>query len=766
MNFRKFRGLLTLSFGLLLMATSALPAYALNYSQIATQGKVLGDSTNGFYPYPTGTLVNDSGTVYFISGTTKVPFTNWQAFIGLGYKAKNIVDGDLTNYSLASSYTINTANTTHPWGSWLIYKGTVYYSTQDGLIGVPSAQVFISNGGDWTYIVKANSYDIAALNTNPNLQLLAVNDSRITTTPTYQIPANPPSGPTNQNNNFSFSASLSSLQSPINVVAGTVNQHIASFDLSVGNAASNVILNSVGIQTASSNVAGNFQNLKVYINGSLFGTAVQNPSNNTSYTFYFQSGGVTLAPSQLTSLEVYADVSANASISQSIVSLDSTRTYVQTGDYSLTGSAITQLPTSVTGQTVQTATNAIKISTITMPNGVVGQTYAGTIGWLAQNISPSANITISISNSSALPFIPGLTLSPNGISGAPGAPIVISGLTNATGQGQLSIGGVPTQTGTYTFTVSVQENQNNTNDTKTITMNVLPATTNSNIGLSLSGGNTLSVSANNSNQIIGTFVFANNSPTDTVNLNSLTVQMANSNITGNFQNLKVFVAGVQLWASQSTATISSGSTYTFSASSPAGGVPLRINPQTSVLITVNADLPFIVNAFNSQSLLSITGITGNWQSSGQVTPQVASLAGQTVTVQGATAATQHPDSIQISNITMPNGIVGQPYVGAISWSAPNIYPTTDITAIIDRVGNTNYPYPYFPNGLTLSPNCLAGAPGSSCVFSGLRNNSNGQGQISVGGIPTQAGTYTFTVTFRESQNNTTDTRTVTMTITP
>jgi hypothetical protein len=35
-----------------------------------------------FNPYPTGTLVNDSGTIYFISGSVKVPFTNWGAFSG------------------------------------------------------------------------------------------------------------------------------------------------------------------------------------------------------------------------------------------------------------------------------------------------------------------------------------------------------------------------------------------------------------------------------------------------------------------------------------------------------------------------------------------------------------------------------------------------------------------------------------------------------------------------------------------------------------
>ncbi len=138
-----------------------------------------GGDTPSFYPYPSGSLINDNGTIYFISGHTKVPFTNWQAFDGLGYLLKNVVAGDLTNYVRATNYLITTANATHPWGSWVIHNGTVYYSSQDGLIGVPSAQVFTSNGGNWNLLVKANSYDVEVLNANPNLPVLELNDPRV-----------------------------------------------------------------------------------------------------------------------------------------------------------------------------------------------------------------------------------------------------------------------------------------------------------------------------------------------------------------------------------------------------------------------------------------------------------------------------------------------------------------------------------------------------------------------------------------------------------
>lgn len=136
-------------------------------------------SASNSYPYPSGGLVNDGGTIYFISGTTKVPFTNWQAFVGLGYSARNVVNGDLSSYAPASSYFITTANAAHPWGSWVLYNRTIYYAHETGLVGVSNWDVFLNNSGNAKYIVKANSYDIQALNANPNLPVLTINDPRV-----------------------------------------------------------------------------------------------------------------------------------------------------------------------------------------------------------------------------------------------------------------------------------------------------------------------------------------------------------------------------------------------------------------------------------------------------------------------------------------------------------------------------------------------------------------------------------------------------------
>jgi len=131
------------------------------------------------YPYPSGSLVNDSGTIYAIRGTTKIPFTNWQAFVGLGYSTSNVVSGNLSAYIPSTSYFITSASADHPWGSWLLYGKTIYYSTQAGMIPVASWDTFVNNGGQSKFIVRANVADISIIKNN-TLPVMQLNDSRVT----------------------------------------------------------------------------------------------------------------------------------------------------------------------------------------------------------------------------------------------------------------------------------------------------------------------------------------------------------------------------------------------------------------------------------------------------------------------------------------------------------------------------------------------------------------------------------------------------------
>lgn len=129
--------------------------------------------------YPTGSLINDSGTIYLIVGKNKLPFTNFGAFKGLGYSLKNVTAADSSAYGLSQNYQITSSKDSHPWSSWLLNKGTIYYSHETGLIGVADYNTFLANGGKKTLILPANSADLAILKNNPNLPVLQTNDPRI-----------------------------------------------------------------------------------------------------------------------------------------------------------------------------------------------------------------------------------------------------------------------------------------------------------------------------------------------------------------------------------------------------------------------------------------------------------------------------------------------------------------------------------------------------------------------------------------------------------
>jgi hypothetical protein len=169
----KLKAAIFLSFLLFLPSSMVL---ALDYSAISATVPVAIPSAGA---YSTGSLVNDSGTIYFIYGNAKIPFTNWQAFTGLGYSIKNVVNGNTSAYPLVQGYVLGSDEQDHPWGSWLLYNGTVYYYDQDGLIPVPSPEVFISNGGNWDLVLPANQYDLAVLTKHPNPPPLTDNDSRL-----------------------------------------------------------------------------------------------------------------------------------------------------------------------------------------------------------------------------------------------------------------------------------------------------------------------------------------------------------------------------------------------------------------------------------------------------------------------------------------------------------------------------------------------------------------------------------------------------------
>lgn len=135
-------------------------------------------STPAQLPYASNSLINDNGTIYLIIGPAKIPFTSLSVFTTLGYSLKQVQRGSTGQYRLPnSSYLLNSPSMAHPWGAWVLHNRTVYYVHENGLIPVPTWDIFLQNGGKAEQIVKANSADIAEI--KPGVPLLTLNDNRV-----------------------------------------------------------------------------------------------------------------------------------------------------------------------------------------------------------------------------------------------------------------------------------------------------------------------------------------------------------------------------------------------------------------------------------------------------------------------------------------------------------------------------------------------------------------------------------------------------------
>lgn len=139
-------------------------------SQVSeTDANVLGVSTLN-----NGQLVSDGKTIYITYKNTKAGFASLKTFSGLGYNLSKVTTIDTSSMPDAG-YVISTASVSHPYGSWIISKGTIYFVHELGLIPVADFQTFLDNGGNTNTVVKANTYDMQL----PMLNLMQDNDSRL-----------------------------------------------------------------------------------------------------------------------------------------------------------------------------------------------------------------------------------------------------------------------------------------------------------------------------------------------------------------------------------------------------------------------------------------------------------------------------------------------------------------------------------------------------------------------------------------------------------
>lgn len=120
----------------------------------ASDDDLKGDRT--LMPYAPGSLVNDHGTVYVTSNNQRFGIPSLQTFSNLGYKWESVINGD-ASYMMSGG--LVTAGAHLP-GALINQNGTIYYITYLGKEGFPSMDVFNSWGFKLGQIVAANQDDI------------------------------------------------------------------------------------------------------------------------------------------------------------------------------------------------------------------------------------------------------------------------------------------------------------------------------------------------------------------------------------------------------------------------------------------------------------------------------------------------------------------------------------------------------------------------------------------------------------------------------
>jgi len=115
-------------------------------------------SINGLMPYADGNLVNDQGTIYVISNGIKHGIASASVFLFLGYNWGSVVSGGT---SFMQSGPVISSVSAHMPGTLINQNGTVYYISAYGKEGFPSMAVFNSWGFNLKNVVTANTSDLA-----------------------------------------------------------------------------------------------------------------------------------------------------------------------------------------------------------------------------------------------------------------------------------------------------------------------------------------------------------------------------------------------------------------------------------------------------------------------------------------------------------------------------------------------------------------------------------------------------------------------------
>jgi hypothetical protein len=429
-----------------------------------------------------------------------------------------------------------------------------------------------------------------------------------------------PVAPTSSIPGGSLTVTPNSSFTSMSVTPSTANQKIGSFIIT-NSQDGPVTLNSLTVQPGTN--AQYMQNLKVLINGSSFGNIQPMLSSSGSYTL---TGSASLGnPGQTTQLDIYADILASAPAGARDITSIAGCSATITGNPSYNGQSTTYSCPSTQGQTITftgtttaptpTSTQQTPSITITAPaSGAVwqpGQTYQ--IAWSSTAYPANTPVQILVYDTRY---------------GQSVEPFAVSIPYTTTGAGSYSItipaGAQPGTT--YAIQADVVTSPLGLSSSAPVPFSVSATTNTSEAGLSATMNNALSNPINIefgvASQKISSFVIANPSSVNPVNLESISIGTGANPSMSYLQNMVVKVNGSQFGPTQ--AALTGGVTYGFTATSPvvipAGG---------SVVADVYADaLTTAINIGGTTIMLEGASGTMSGGTSGVSLP--AAVQGQSI----------------------------------------------------------------------------------------------------------------------------------------
>ena len=618
--------------------------------------------TGSFVPPADGSLINDMGTVYVITGGQRAGFTSADVFQGLGYSFSNVLVGD-TSF-LPTMAPVSSTSIAHPVGALINMSGTVYLVTATGRLGIPSLAVFNSWGYSFNNVVPANSYDSALPMSTAVMMAL---------TPGQLSPTNPTTGivvpPTTTNGTVSVSAATD-MPAAGTIVSGQAAADLAHFNFYGTGTVTSLTFNKIGV---SSNTALN--NVYLY-QGNTRLTDGSYVNSNNQVTFSNPNGLFVLNGSPM-DISVRADV-AGPTINTGSGTIGLQLTTAMTGTTNVTGTPISgNLFTIASLPAGSLATATVGAVTVPAANATVNAGTTNYTVWSSPLTIGNRSVLLkgasfkvigSIPNTSFANF--GLYLNGSQVATAPtginandyitfdlsAAPVTVQ-----TGSNTLEVHADITSGSSRNFQVSLQNAADLMLTDTNYNVNISPTNVSSTSftpvigGQVLVNGGTLSVSLDPTytvttltpgatQAIIGSYQFE--AYGEDVQVNNLTVAIAGP---ASLNNVSLFLNGAQVGSTQQY--IGTALNYSFGSS-------FIVPANTTATLQVKADLNTSANApYSGAVTTTLSATTSNnaqGRSSSTLTTAPSAPVQSTTLTSGGSVPTLSANAGFLSQVVTPN----------------------------------------------------------------------------------------------------------------